>query len=236
MKKSALLPSFLLVCAVAFAQQPAMAPSDEMKPRIFVTDSQSWEMRGAAGGSSAGFGAVMAGGARPQTAEVIKTFGERCPGTLVTNKQDRADYVAVFEHEGGKGYARKRNKVALFNRNGDSIFSNSTRSLGNSVQDSCDAIQKDWKEHGAIHPREAAANPTNEPAARTKSAKVAISSNPPGADIEVDGSFLGSTPSSIQMSSGEHILAIKKPGYSSWEKKIKISEGEISIAAELEKQ
>ena len=36
-------------------------------------------MSGASGGSTAGFGSEAQGGARPQTAEIIKTFGERCP-------------------------------------------------------------------------------------------------------------------------------------------------------------
>lgn len=42
--------------------------------RVFITGSQSWEMSGASGGSKSGFGGGFSGGARPQTAEIIKTF------------------------------------------------------------------------------------------------------------------------------------------------------------------
>lgn len=40
------------------------------KPRIFITDSQSWETSGNAGGSGGTFAAHSSGGARPQTAEM----------------------------------------------------------------------------------------------------------------------------------------------------------------------
>jgi len=114
------------------------------KTRVFVTDSQSWEMRGggSAGGNKRGWGGSswMAGGARPQTAEIIKTLNERCPEITVTNNLEKADFVLTLDHEGGKSLLAHRNKVAVFNRDGDDIFSVSTRELGNSVKDACQAM------------------------------------------------------------------------------------------------
>ena len=52
-------------CLLAFAEEK---PGD--KPRVFITDSQSWEISGHAGGSGGAFGAETHGGARPQTAEI----------------------------------------------------------------------------------------------------------------------------------------------------------------------
>ena len=95
---------------------------------------------GAANGSGGGH---ESGGARPQTAEIIKTFNQRCPEYTVTNNKDRANYAVILDHEGGKGALRRRNMVAVFNRDGDAIFSDSTRELGNSVKDACAAITKD---------------------------------------------------------------------------------------------
>src|SRR5215813_4396090 len=86
------------------------------KPRIFITDSKSWEVSGAVGGSADGFGGTNKGGARPQTAEIIKTFNERCPLVLVNNKQEKADYVVVLDHEGGKELISRDNKVVVFNK------------------------------------------------------------------------------------------------------------------------
>ena len=119
------------------------------KPRVFVSDSQSWEMSGNAGGANGTFAAHSAGGARPQTAEIVKTFGERCPDVIVNNKPDKADYVVLLDHEGGKGLIKRDNKMAVFNKDGDSIVSHSTRSLGNSVKDACDAIIADWPSRAA---------------------------------------------------------------------------------------
>jgi hypothetical protein len=56
MKTINIAAGILLTAAVGHAQQ---------KPRVFVTDSQSWETSGALGGSSSGFGGAAKGGARP---------------------------------------------------------------------------------------------------------------------------------------------------------------------------
>jgi hypothetical protein len=118
-------------------------------PRIFVTDSKSWEISGGVGASADALGASVRGGARPQTAEIIKTFSQRCPSVIVNNQQQKADYVVLLDHEGGKNLISRDNKVVVFNKDGDSIMSGSTRSLGNAVQDACAAISKDWAAHGA---------------------------------------------------------------------------------------
>ena len=49
----------------------------------------------------------------------------------------------TLDHEGGKGLARKDNKWVVYNKDGDMIGSGSTRSLGNSVKDACEAITKE---------------------------------------------------------------------------------------------
>ena len=111
------------------------------KPRIFVTDSDSWQITGGFGAKGGAGGGATVGGARPQTVEIMKTVGENCPKAMVTIKQENADYVLVLEHEGGKGIAKKDNKVALFNKDGDMVYSGSTRSLGNAVKDACKVIR-----------------------------------------------------------------------------------------------
>ncbi len=60
------------------------------------------------------------------------------------------------------------------------------------------------------------------------------SSTPQGADIELDGNFVGSTPSSVNVSPGEHTVKLTKGGYKLWERKIKVTGGNIKISPELE--
>jgi hypothetical protein len=89
-------------------------------------------------------GGGVRGGAKPQTAEIVKTIHERCPELIVTMKEERADYVLLLQHEGGKIFLRRDNKYVVFDAEGDAIASGSTRSLGNAVEDACDVIGDDW--------------------------------------------------------------------------------------------
>jgi hypothetical protein len=50
--------------------------------------------------------------------------------------------------------------------------------------------------------------------------EIAVTSNPAGAEIQVDGTFIGNTPSTIGVSSGDHTIQITKSGYKTWERKI----------------
>ena len=200
-------------------------------PRVYVEDSQSWEMKGGVGGVDDAFGGTTSGGARPQTAEIIKTFGEKCHNIVINNKKEKADYMVLLHHEGGKDLVRRDNKVVVFNRDGDAILSRSTRSLGNAVGDACTAIMKDW----VARPPAVNASLQQSPVT-TGETKLEISSTPVGADIEVNGSFVGNTPSSIHLEPGEYNVAVKKNGYSSWERKVKVAGGNVTLVAELEKQ
>jgi hypothetical protein len=250
-RKSAIaMGSILVLYSLGLAQSAASqgastpASSDSEHPRVFITDSQSWEMSGAAGGSAAAFGSEAHGGARPQTGEIIKTFGDRCPDVVTNNIQLKADYVVVLDHEGGKGYLRHRNKVAVFTRiTGDSVVSKSTLSLGGSVQSACDAIRQDWLVHSkeiraaenaalAAQQRPAAA-PVIQEVAKSSVTKLSISSNPSSADIEVDGNFVGNTPSSVELETGEHLVKVSKSGYKGWERKLKANGGNVNINADL---
>src|SRR6202050_4763716 len=65
-------------------------------------------------------------------------------------------------------------------------------------------------------------------------AGIEITSVPAGADVELDGDFIGNTPSSIGVSSGDHTISVKKNGYKTWERKIKVSSGKVNVFAELE--
>jgi hypothetical protein len=131
-------PIILVVAAVtatAWAQD---------KPRVFVAESNSWEMRGSAGGGmdggAGGWGGSSAGGARPQTVEIMKTFQQRCPAVRLTTDRAKADFVVMLEKEGGKDLIRRDNKVAVISHDGDVLYTGSTRSLGNAVKDACGAI------------------------------------------------------------------------------------------------
>jgi hypothetical protein len=122
----------LLVAVVAMAQG---------KVRVFVLESNSWEVKGGVRVVDGGGGGSAGGGARPQTAEIIKTFNQRCPEVTITMNREKADFVVLLQHEGGKDLFRRDNKVVVTDKVGDVFFTGSTRSLGNAVKDSCAAIR-----------------------------------------------------------------------------------------------
>jgi hypothetical protein len=80
---------------------------------------------------------------------------------------------------------------------------------------------------------DAVTNSSN-PARYTGEATAEISSDPLGADIEIDGNFVGSTPSLVGIVAGEHTVRVSKSGYRRWERTLKSSTGKIKIAARLE--
>jgi hypothetical protein len=86
------------------------------------------------------------------------------------------------------------------------------------------------------------ASPANAPAQGAAASnpgangKLQVESDPQGADIEVDGGFVGNTPSDIQVTEGEHTVSVKKTGFKDWERKLKVSGGSsVHLNAELEK-
>jgi PEGA domain len=64
-------------------------------------------------------------------------------------------------------------------------------------------------------------------------AQLDVASTPPGADIEIDGKFVGNTPSSISVAPGDHEISVKKSGFAEWTRKMSVSAGHVNINAEL---
>lgn len=88
----------------------------------------------------------------------------------------------------------------------------------------------DMAHFGATSPETALAVVT---AASTSQTVLAIASSPAGADIEVDGNFVGNTPSSVNLPSGLHQVVVRKKGFADWSKTLSMTGGNINLNAEL---
>jgi len=65
--------------------------------------------------------------------------------------------------------------------------------------------------------------------------KLAITSTPSGADIEIDGAFLGNTPAQVNAAEGARLVRVFKKGFSPYERTIQVQRGaEQRITVELE--
>jgi len=72
--------------------------------------------------------------------------------------------------------------------------------------------------------------------ASTRLSLVIVKSTPDGAEITVDDKFLGTTPSTVQLTPGEHKIVILKAGFRSWERTMTISpNGSVNLDVSLEK-
>jgi len=92
----------------------------------------------------------------------------------------------------------------------------------------------DVSKFGGNTPSPQSAGAAGSVATSASTATLDISSTPVNADIEVDGSFVGNTPSSFGLAGGEHTVRISKSGYKPWERKVKTSTGAARLMAELE--
>lgn len=67
-------------------------------------------------------------------------------------------------------------------------------------------------------------------------ASVQLSSNPSGAEIDIDGNYIGNTPTLIKLRPGTHSISMTLPGYAPWTRSIETAAGESrNFVATLQK-
>lgn len=82
----------------------------------------------------------------------------------------------------------------------------------------------------------AAASATQAPAPIQELCTVVVKSSPDGAEITVDGKYVGSTPSTVRLAPGDHTISIEKTGFKAWQRTMTVSPGGIvTIDARLER-
>jgi hypothetical protein len=65
---------------------------------------------------------------------------------------------------------------------------------------------------------------------------IVLKSTPDGADIMVDGKFMGSTPSTVRLTPGDHTITIERSGYRAWQRTMSVNPGGIvTVDATLER-
>jgi PEGA domain-containing protein len=68
-------------------------------------------------------------------------------------------------------------------------------------------------------------------------AKIAIHSEPTGAEIYLDGQLIGSTPSTVDVPFGHHQISVRHSGFLDWQRDLRVLAGsELNLQAMLEKK
>jgi hypothetical protein len=79
--------------------------------------------------------------------------------------------------------------------------------------------------------------PSESAPAESVKGTVNVSSNPAGADVLVDGDFVGNSPAALKLTQGKHTVTVKISGYADWSKEITVQSGsEVQLSANLEKK
>jgi PEGA domain len=66
-------------------------------------------------------------------------------------------------------------------------------------------------------------------------AKCNFTSTPSGAEISLDGSYVGNTPSAIAVGAGRHLVVLTMPGFSKWKRELLVSAGsDVEVSATLQ--
>jgi len=74
------------------------------------------------------------------------------------------------------------------------------------------------------------------PAGAAEAVKCSFTSTPPGAEVSVDGHYVGSTPSIVNVNTGEHEVMVSMPGFAQWKKELGVSSGsQLTVNAILER-
>jgi PEGA domain-containing protein len=75
---------------------------------------------------------------------------------------------------------------------------------------------------GPLRPASAAAFRADDHETKAGTGSLTISSDPTGAEIYIDGKFVGQTPSTIQLSSGTHRIEVKSQGKQEWQRDLEV--------------
>ena len=175
--------------------------------------------------------------------------GTNSTGTPVSHTSSRtkkyyaADgWLAVWNPKTNEGKGSFVPIAPLQNHNNTDLSSSSTSLL----KDAMEQIRQKEKERLAVaaNERNGSAQITirpintgqaspSETSSSAITSTVVVSSTPPGADIFVDEDLVGTTPSTINVTAGKHVVTVKKSGFQDWICAVRFSGGSITLDAEL---
>jgi hypothetical protein len=63
-----------------------------------------------------------------------------------------------------------------------------------------------------------------------------VRSSPDGAEVYVDGAFIGNAPATLKLSPGQHTIRVTQSGFKEWSREIAVQAGsEAHLSATLDK-
>lgn len=118
------------------------------KPRVYVSDTASWDASGGFGRSSSVAPGALYGGYNPELVDIYQDFTSNCSTIAVTQKKSDADFVVLFDKgTPKKGFTGlhglvKVNKVTVLSKSGETLASQADRSPDVAVAAACNAVSQ----------------------------------------------------------------------------------------------
>jgi hypothetical protein len=146
-------------------------------------------------------------------------------------RRERHGIIVYFEND--KGKARKQ----LYTLVADGKNGSSASAAAVATQPPPAAPQQSSSVPAAAAPPAVAAAQQVSPEKVLEKVRCNFTSTPPGAEITVDGKYLGSTPSEIPLSTGAHVVVFSMPGFAQWKRDLTVTAGsELTVSAALQKE
>ena len=95
-------------------------------------------------------------------------------------------------------------------------------------------LDSDYMPDAIMQAREGCLKAARKTTVQPSAAQIEIASSPAGSDIELDGKFVGSTPSLLKVPAGEHTVKLSKDGYVVWERTLTTMPGSVRISPDLQ--
>jgi hypothetical protein len=146
-------------------------------------------------------------------------------------KREKHGIIVYYQDDKGKGRKQRYTLVA----DGQNGSPASTAGVVTQPAPGVVAPRHSSPEPVAIPPVAAAQQVS--PEKSSEKVRCSFSSTPLGADITVDGKYVGSTPSEIPLITGTHVIAVSMPGFAEWKRELTVLPGsQLTVDATLQKQ
>jgi hypothetical protein len=150
-----------------------------------------------------------------------------------------AGLVVVFWPAAPLGLLIKGHEATVIKGRTYDVFSDDSVYVKSPVSASAPMMTRALPQSPAMMVREANGAPANDSAPAVAApqaapAMLAITASQPDADIEIDGMFVGSAPTTIQIAPGAHKITVRD-GDAQWQRDLQVTGGTVNITANLTK-
>ena len=162
-------------------------------------------------------------------------------GRTFDARQDKHGITIFYENEKGGASKQLYTVVAAAQASPSAAAPASTQTGSTQTGSSQTGLARNASTQSSPGPATAAADPVQAAApapadVNREKIKCSFNSTPAGAEITLDGRYVGNTPSTVGVNTGTHVVVLFMPGFAQWKRELTVSSGsDLSVNATLQK-